>query len=135
MGGSFNPLSVILKENKLVGTNYIDWKRNLNLVLTAEDCNFVLTKICPLAPDSISEPENDTAYYKWCKADKMIRCYILASMSNVLQQQYERMLTAYDIIMNLKEIFGDQSRAGRQEAMRALLNTKMVEGTSAKSMF
>ena len=26
-------------------------------------------------------------------------------------------------------MFGDQSHAGRQKAMRALLNTKMVEGT------
>ena len=60
----------------------------------------------------------------------MTRCYILASMSNVLQQQYERMLTAYDIMMNLKEMFGYQSYAGRQEAMRTLLNTKMAERTS-----
>ena len=86
MGGSFNPLSVILKENKLVGTNYIDWKRNLNLVLIAEDCNYVLTDLCPPIPDSISTPEEDDAYHKWCKADKMARCYILASISNVLQQ-------------------------------------------------
>ena len=64
------------------------------------------------------------------RKDKMARCYILASMSNVLQQQHERMLTAYDIMMNLKEMFGDQSRAGRQEDMRVLLNTKMAEGTS-----
>ena len=35
-------------------------------------------------------------------------------------------------MMNLKEMFGDQSRAGRQEAMRALLNTKMAEGTSVQ---
>ena len=42
-GGSFNPLSVILKENKLTGPNYIDWKRNLNLVLTAQEYKFVLT--------------------------------------------------------------------------------------------
>ena len=113
MGGSFNPLSIILKENKIVGTNYIDWKRNLNLVLTAEDYNFVLTEICPHAPDSISELEEDAAYHKWYKADKMARCYILGSMSNVLQQQHERMLTAYDIMMNLKEIFRDQSCASR----------------------
>ena len=39
------------------------------------------------------------------------------------------MATAYDMMLNLKEIFGDQSRAGRQEAIRALLNTKMAEGT------
>ena len=85
MGGSFNPLSTILKNNKLTGTNYIDWKRNLNLVLTAEECAFVLTDICPSPPDSISSLEEYAAYQKWQKADKMARCYILASMSNVLQ--------------------------------------------------
>ena len=91
-----------------------------------------MTDICPHAPNSISELEEDTTYHKWCKADKMAHCYILASMSNVLQQQHERMLTAYDIMMNLKEMFGDHSRAGRQEAMRALLNTKMTERTSVQ---
>ena len=38
------------------------------------------------------------------------------------------MATTYDMMMNLKEIFGEQNRAGRQVAMKAL-NTKMVEGT------
>ena len=59
----------------------------------------------------------------------MARCYILASMSNVLQQQHERMLTTYDILLNVKEMFGEQGRAARQVAMKALLNTKMAEGT------
>ena len=85
MGGSFNPLSVILKENKLIGPNYIDWKCNLNLVLTAEGYEFVLTELCPPEPDSVSSKEEDEAYQRWCKADEMARCYILASMSNVLQ--------------------------------------------------
>ena len=61
MGGSFNPLSIILKDNKLTETNYVDWKRNLNLVLTAEDYAFVLTEICPSPPDSISTLEEDAA--------------------------------------------------------------------------
>ena len=39
------------------------------------------------------------------------------------------MLTTYDIMQNHKGMFGDLDRAGRQEAMRALLNTKMAEGT------
>ena len=56
-------------------------------------------------------------------------CYILASMSNVLQHQHEHMATTYDMMMNLKEMFGDQNRAERQVAMKALLNTKMAEGT------
>ena len=62
----------------------------------------------------------------------MTRCYILASMSNILQHQHESMNTAYDMMMNLKEMFGEQNHAGRQVAMRALLNTKMVEETPAR---
>ena len=105
MGGSFNPLSKILKD-KLTRMNYVDWKRNLNLVLTAEDCAYVLTEVCPPPPDSISTPEVDVAYHKWQKTDKLAKCYILASMSNVLQQQHKRMLSAYDILLNFKEKFG-----------------------------
>ena len=85
MGGSFNPLSTILKDNKLIGTNYVDWKINLNLVLTAEDCAYVLTEVCPPPLDIISTLEDDVDYHKWQKADKLAKCYILASMSNVLQ--------------------------------------------------
>ena len=59
----------------------------------------------------------------------MARYYILASMSNVLFHQYESIQTAYDIMLNLKEMFGDQNHAGRQVAMMTLLNMKMAEGT------
>ena len=62
----------------------------------------------------------------------MARCYILASMSNVLQHQHEHMAIAYDMMLNLKEMFRDQNRARRQVAMKALLNTKMAEGTPVR---
>ena len=62
----------------------------------------------------------------------MAQCYILASMSNVLQHQHEHMATAYDMMLNLKEMFGNQNHVGRQVAMKALLNTKMVEGTPVR---
>ena len=39
------------------------------------------------------------------------------------------MLTAYDILLNVKEMFGEQNRAARQVVMKALINTKMAEGT------
>ena len=112
-GGSFNPLSVILKENKLTGPNYIDWKRNLNLVLTAEEYKFVLTDVCPPPPDSDSSKEKVEAYQHWQKTNEMARCYILASISNILQHRHENMATAYDMMMNLKEMFGEQNRARR----------------------
>ena len=61
-GGWFNPLSLIVKENKLTGPNYIDWKRNLNLVLTAEAYKFVLTYVCPPTPGRDSSKEDVEAY-------------------------------------------------------------------------
>ncbi|KAL5570824.1 hypothetical protein UlMin_020421 [Ulmus minor] len=47
---SFNPLSIILSQNKLIGENFIDWKRNLNIVLTSEKHKFVLLEACPPEP-------------------------------------------------------------------------------------
>ena len=82
---SFNPLSVILSQNKLIGENFTNWKRNLNIVLTSEKHKFVLLEACP------SELANNTtkvlkdAYEKWIVSEDMARCYMLALMSNVLQ--------------------------------------------------
>ena len=82
----------------------------------------MLTNVCSPLLDSDSSKEEVEAYQQWRKADEMARYYILASMSNILQHQHENMATTYDMVMNLKEMFGDQNRAGRQVAMKALLN-------------
>ncbi|XP_019251359.1 PREDICTED: uncharacterized protein LOC109230302 [Nicotiana attenuata] len=86
---AFNPLTTILTQNKLEGPNYVDWKRNLDIVLIAEEYKFMLD-----------------------------------------EHQHQSLESAYDILENLKEMFGDQNRAAKQTAMKALLNTKMVEGSS-----
>ena len=101
----------------------------MNIVLTAKGYKYVLTDLCPPTLDSNSSKEEIETYQIWCKTDQMAKCYILALMTNVLQHQHERLLTAYNIMQNLKEMFGDLGRACRQEAIRALLNTKMSEGT------
>ena len=62
----------------------------------------------------------------------MTRCYILTSMSYFLQYQLKNYLSARDMILSLKEMFGEQRRLARKIAMRVLMNTKMVEGTPVK---
>ncbi|XP_075099226.1 uncharacterized protein LOC142176065 [Nicotiana tabacum] len=123
---SFNPLTLILNQNKLEGLNYVDWKRNLDIVLTAEVYKFVITEECPEKPENATD-DQVKAYDKWVKADEMARCYILASMANVLQHQHQSMGSAYDMLESLKKMFGEQNRAAKQIAMKALLNTKMAE--------
>ena len=103
----FNPLFTILKDNKLTGPNYIEWKRNLDIVLTAEEYKFCINEPKPDQPAE-DAPESEKEYYKrWLKADEMSRCYILAAMSGVLQHQHQALTTASDMLFNLKELFGD----------------------------
>ena len=62
----------------------------------------------------------------------MDNCYILASISNVLQHQMQDVELASDIMLSLKEMFGEQGYSGRQETIRQIYNTKMAEGTSVR---
>ena len=62
----------------------------------------------------------------------MAKCYIIASISNVLQHQMQDVELALDIMLSLKEMFGEQGCSGRQETIRQIYNTKMAEGTSVR---
>ena len=62
----------------------------------------------------------------------MAKCYILASISNVLQHQMQDVELALDIILSLKEIFVEQGHYARQETLRQIYNIKMAEGTSVR---
>ncbi|CAA0830832.1 cysteine-rich RLK (RECEPTOR-like protein kinase) 8, partial [Striga hermonthica] len=129
---SFNPLMVILNQNKLTGPNYLDLKRNLDIVLVADEYKFVLTTPAHAPLSAQSTEEEREAHRKWHKADEMARCYILASMLNVLQQQHHTMPTAADMMLSLKELFGEQDRAAQFEAMRKIISYVMPEGASVR---
>ncbi|XP_059629824.1 uncharacterized protein LOC132272744 [Cornus florida] len=109
MSNVFSPLTAILKDNK--------------------EYKFVLTQECPpmLGPDDSQQLKE--MYEKWQKADEMAKCYILASTSNGLQHQHQSFVTTRDILLNLKEMFGKQSRAAQQVAMKQIMNARMPEGT------
>ena len=57
---NFNPLAKILDENRLSGPNYVDWKRNLIIVLTADKIAHVLnTEALELALADAIEAQRD----------------------------------------------------------------------------
>ena len=127
---SFSPLVTILSQNKLTRSNYVDWKRNLDIVLTAEEHKYVLTQPCLSFPSLDAPLEEKQRYDHWQKSNEMAKCYILASISNVLKHQMQDIELASDIMLSLKEMFGEQSHFTRQETMRQIYNTKMTDGTS-----
>ena len=59
----------------------------------------------------------------------MAKCYILASISNVLHHQMQDVEVVSDIMLSLKEMFGEQGRSTRQETIRQIYNTILAEGT------
>ena len=62
----------------------------------------------------------------------MAKCYILASISNVLQLQMQDVELASNIRLSLKEMVDEYGRCARQETMRQIYNTKMNDGTSMR---
>ena len=54
---SFSSLVAILNQNKLTGPNYVDRKRNLDIVLIAEEHKYLLSQPCPNFPSLDAPPE------------------------------------------------------------------------------
>ncbi|XP_065630261.1 uncharacterized protein LOC136067848 [Quercus suber] len=129
---SFFPLVAILNQNKFTGSNYVDWKRNLDIVLIAKEHKYVLSQSCPNFPSLGAPLEEKQRYDRWQKFNEMAKCYILASISNVVQHQMQDVELASNIMLSLKEMFGEQGRSARQETMRQIYNTKMAKSTSVR---
>ena len=89
----------------------------MDIVLTADGYKFALTSPKPQEPGSDSSVEDKANYDKWVKANDMAKCYILASVSNVIQHQHQYYTVASDIMFSIKEMFGTQGRLERQKAM------------------
>ena len=62
----------------------------------------------------------------------MTRCYILPSMSNVLHHKHQAMPIAYDMMLSLKELLGDQNHVARLVSMKELMSITMVKGTPVR---
>ncbi|KAL5570983.1 hypothetical protein UlMin_020580 [Ulmus minor] len=125
-------LSSILNQNKLTGDNFVDWKRNLLIILSFEKHKYVLEKYCPPVPNENASSEESMAFDNWVNLNEIACCYMMASMNNVLQKQHEGYLNARDIMHNVEDMFGGQSVLVRQVAVRNLMNCKHKPGTPIK---
>lgn len=100
--------SLILNQNKLTNQYYIDWEHNLFKVLDAENYKFVLTQHCPQKPALGVARNVRMPYVKWQKANEMAKYYIMASISNDLQNKHQNMATAAEIMNSLDKMFSQR---------------------------
>ncbi|MEX5533334.1 hypothetical protein, partial [Pseudomonas syringae] len=91
----------ILEKEKLSGTNFLDWYRNLRIVLKQEKKQHVLEEALPEPPAEEAPAREKTAFKKLQDDAIDVSCLMLVSMNSELQKQHENM-EAYDMIVHLK---------------------------------
>ena len=80
-------LRSVLEKDKLNGANFLDWYRNLRIVLTQERKLYVLEQPIPEAPPA-NAPQADKDAYKKHQDDALdVSCLMLATMNSELQKQ------------------------------------------------
>ncbi|KAL0434408.1 UNVERIFIED_CONTAM: hypothetical protein Slati_2775100 [Sesamum latifolium] len=119
--------------NKFNGTNYNDWLRNLIIVLDFENQRYVLDKPLPTALPEGSSPKERVTFEKWLEDNRKVRNIILASMTNDIQKQYDRLDDVPSIMLRMKEVYVVPDRHIRYAAKKAYLGTKMEKGSSVQS--
>ena len=72
-------------------------KKILDIVLTTEEHKYVLNELCPNFPTLDASFEEKQRYDCQQKSNEMAKCYILVSISNVLQHQMQDVELASDI--------------------------------------
>ena len=86
----------------------------MKILLTQEKVSYILDSLDlePIGEDATKEER--TIYKMWQSDSLTIKCIILALMSNELQRQHEDMEPQF-ILLNLKELYREQSRTTRYE--------------------
>ena len=101
---SFN-LRSILEKGKLNKTNFVDWNRNLRIVLRQEKKEYILDTSYPNEPQNVAYNSNAyRAYVKHTDDVVDVQCLMLASMNSELQKQYES-TKPHDMIVGLCGMF------------------------------
>ncbi|KAJ8764898.1 hypothetical protein K2173_010363 [Erythroxylum novogranatense] len=103
----------ILEKEKLSGTNFLDWYRNLRIVLKQERKLYVLEEPIPEEPPTIAPKAQKDAYTKHINDSTDVSCLMLA----------------YDMLAQLKAMFQEQARQERFKTTKALNSCKMTPGT------
>lgn len=126
-----NPFALrsILEKDKLNGTNYSDWVRNLRIVLRADKKEYVLDTEVPEEPAENATAAARAAYKKASDDSLDVSCLMLACMEPELQKQMDGQ-EAYNMIVALKDMFQTQARTERFNVSKAFLECKLSEGAA-----
>ena len=123
-------LRSVLEKDKLNGTNYTDWIRNLRIALRAEKKEDVLDTPLPEDPAEDAPAAERAAYRRASDANLEVSCLMLACMEPELQMQFKTNHEAHDMIVVLQDMFQTQARTERFNVSNAFVECKLTEGAA-----
>ena len=97
-------LRYVLEKDKLNGNNFIDWSRNVRIVIRQEKKLEVLDHPLPPEPARNATTAIREAFEKKKNDSNDVTCLMLATMSPELQKQFKDS-EAYQMWVSLKEMF------------------------------
>nr|GFB37239.1 zinc finger, CCHC-type [Tanacetum cinerariifolium] len=110
--GNNSVFKSFFEKQKLTGSNFIDWYRQLRLVLSTEDKeNYLEHHIlaAPVTPPGQQVPPQAlAAHAAWVKGQKEVDVLMLLTMNLEIQRNLAH-LGAYDMLQELKAMYSKQS--------------------------
>ena len=122
-------LQSILEKDKLNGTNFLDWYKNLRIILRQERKEYILDQPILEEPAATAPRTQKDAYNKHANDSVDVTCLMLRCMEFELQNQLME-IEAYTMIGHLKKMFQEKARIERFNTIRALLSYKLTTSGS-----
>nr|GEZ62153.1 zinc finger, CCHC-type [Tanacetum cinerariifolium] len=123
-------------EKKLTRPNFIDWYRQLRIVLSIEDELNYLEQPIPLVPVAPAgqqvAPEILAAHTAWVKGSEEIAGLMLMTMEPEIQRNLEP-LHAHEMLKGLKTLFAQQAEQELLQNTRDFHSCRQEEGQSVSS--
>ncbi|GKC62572.1 putative nucleotidyltransferase, ribonuclease H, partial [Tanacetum coccineum] len=135
--GNNSVIRIFFEKQKLTGPNFIDWYRQLRLVLSTEDKEKYLEQPIPAAlvaaaPDQPISPQALATYNEWVKNQKEIDVMMLLSMDLEIQRNLAH-LGANDMLKELKVVYSKQAEQELLQTVREFHTCRQEEGQSVSS--
>ena len=121
-------VQTIMDDKILIGPYFLDWLKNLRIVLKEEKIAYVIVKPIPefLTVDAPESVQN--AYKKHLIDSVRVGLFIHTSMSPEFQKRYKTE-DAYSIVRYLREHYNEQEAVEGFKFSRLLFDSKMEMGT------
>ncbi|GJQ93095.1 hypothetical protein Tco_0004234 [Tanacetum coccineum] len=121
----------LFEKQKLTGNNFMEWYRNLRIVLSTEDKLPFLEPLIPVLPvppqGQANPPDVVTTHQAWVKAQKEIARLMLMTMDPDIQKNLEH-LGAYDMLKELKTLYVQQADQELLQTVQEFHACKQEEG-------